>query len=71
MIGSASIVGLLGILIQVFLNVIYAWFYLRMQHTIMESKDARMKIINEIFQGITTIKLNGYYKYFTEKVTIS
>lgn len=41
----------------------------RNQANIMRCKDARMRSINELICGINMIKQNGYYNFFSTRVS--
>ncbi|CAD8206264.1 unnamed protein product [Paramecium pentaurelia] len=67
-VGVAASFGLIGMLIQVGISLIYGSIYSKLQKKIMTSRDNRVSNMDELLKGILTIKQNCYYKFFFNRI---
>ncbi|CAD8108442.1 unnamed protein product [Paramecium primaurelia] len=67
-VGVAASFGLIGMLIQVGISLIYGNIYSKLQKKIMTSRDNRVSNMDELLKGILTIKQNCYYKFFFNRI---
>ncbi|CAD8206143.1 unnamed protein product [Paramecium octaurelia] len=67
-VGVAASFGLIGMVIQVGISLIYGSIYSKLQKKIMNSRDSRVSNMDELLKGILTIKQNCYYKFFFNRI---
>jgi ABC-type bacteriocin/lantibiotic exporter with double-glycine peptidase domain len=49
---------------QLFLNVIFGRYYGKLQNIFMKAKDSRMRILEEMMNGVKVIKYNSMEQFF-------
>lgn len=67
-VGNSMYAGLAMIFVVLIINKFVAQFQSKQFDAIMEAKDARMKVVNEIFGAILIVKLNAWEQRFREKL---
>lgn len=67
-VGYAMFAGLAALLLMIPLNTILAKRMIYLQNIVMENKDKRIKVLNEILQGIRIIKFFTWEKSYSKKV---
>ena len=68
LVGLALLPGLVVILLSIFGNVYISSLYKRYRTRFLSAKDARGKLITEVFTNIRFIKMTGLENYFLEKI---
>ena len=68
LVGIAFLPGFGIILLMSVVNYGLGKLYMKYQKNVMEEKDIRMKISNEILNGIKYIKMGGWEEFFLKKV---
>lgn len=66
--GFGSVGGIVIMLIVCYLSFIINKNYSRLQEIIMNRKDTRMKLLNEVLNGIKYIKMSGWEESFIRKI---
>ncbi|KAJ5076658.1 multidrug-resistance like protein 1 isoform i [Anaeramoeba ignava] len=67
--GWSALIGLSLVLISIPINSLFMKKLIKISGSILQQADSRIKFINELIQGIRTLKLYGWEKYFKNKIT--